>query len=71
MTAIQGWLVFEPNYRGIIEYGDEFVNEIQFQIMFRPGKDILVGVNHLVADGIANPYRLTIGGFNYDEYLTN
>ena len=36
-----------------------------------PGKDILDGVDALIREGIADPRRLTIGGYSYGGYLTN
>jgi dipeptidyl aminopeptidase/acylaminoacyl peptidase len=33
MAATDGWLVFEPNYRGSIGYGDQFVNDIRGEIL--------------------------------------
>ena len=68
MAATEGWLVFEPNYRGSIGYGDDFISEMRFEILTRPGRDILAGVDRLVTDGIADPNRLTIGGFSYGGY---
>ncbi len=52
-------------------YGDEFLRGVRFQIVSRPGKDILYGVDALVRDGIADPKRLTIGGYSYGGFLTN
>lgn len=71
LAATQGWLVFEPNYRGSTGYGDKFLAGIVPQIVSRPGKDILEGVDALVKDGIADPDRLTIGGYSYGGYMTN
>ncbi|CAF0843794.1 unnamed protein product [Rotaria sordida] len=71
LAATEGWLVFEPNYRGSTGYGDQFLNDITFQPLSRPGKDILAGVEYLVKDGIADPSRLTIGGYSYGGFLTN
>ena len=71
MAATEGWLVFEPNYRGSIGYGDAFTNEVRFEVVSRPGQDILDGVDRLIADGLADPNQLTIGGFSYGGYLTN
>ena len=62
LAASNGWLVFEPNYRGSTGYGDKFLIEIVPQIVSRPGKDILEGVDALVKDGIADTDHLTIGG---------
>ena len=71
LAAIQGWLVFEPNYRGSSGYGDEFQMAIVPQLFSRPGRDILDGVDVLVKDGIADPDHLAIGGYSYGGYLTN
>ena len=40
LAATAGWLVFEPNYRGSIGYGDKFALQIVPEIVSRPGKDI-------------------------------
>ena len=71
LAATNGWLVFEPNYRGSTGYGDKFLQQIVPVIVSRPGKDILEGVDALVKDGIADPDRLTIGGYSYGGYMTN
>lgn len=71
LAATQGWLVFEPNYRGSSGYGDKFLEQIVPQIVSRPGKDILEGVDALVKDGIADPNHLAIGGYSYGGYMTN
>ncbi len=71
LAATNGWLVFEPNYRGSTGYGDKFLEQIVPVIVSRPGKDILEGVDALVKDGIADPDRLTVGGYSYGGYMTN
>jgi dipeptidyl aminopeptidase/acylaminoacyl peptidase len=71
LSATHGWLVFEPNYRGSVGYGDAFALAIIPHIVSRPGKDILEGVDALVKDGIADPNHLTIGGYSYGGYMTN
>ena len=71
LAATNGWLVFEPNYRGSTGYGDKFLMQIVPVIVSRPGKDILEGVDQLVKDGIADPDHLTIGGYSYGGYMTN
>jgi dipeptidyl aminopeptidase/acylaminoacyl peptidase len=71
LAATNGWLVFRPNYRGSTGYGDKFLMQIVPQLVSRPGKDILAGVDALVKDGIADPDRLTIGGYSYGGYMTN
>jgi dipeptidyl aminopeptidase/acylaminoacyl peptidase len=71
LAATEGWLVFEPNYRGSTGYGDKFLMQIIPVIVSRPGNDILEGVDALVKDGIADPEHLAIGGYSYGGYMTN
>ncbi|MGZ4788726.1 MAG: S9 family peptidase [Terriglobales bacterium] len=71
LAASNGWLVFEPNYRGSTGYGDAFLRGIVPEIVSRPGKDILAGVDSLVKDGIADPDHLVVGGYSYGGYMTN
>jgi dipeptidyl aminopeptidase/acylaminoacyl peptidase len=71
LAATNGWLVFEPNYRGSTGYGDKFLMQIVPVIVSRPGKDILEGVDALVKEGMADPDDLTIGGYSYGGYMTN
>ncbi len=71
LAAANGWLVFRPNYRGSTGYGDRFLIQIVPQIVSRPGKDILAGVDALVKDGIADADHLAIGGYSYGGYMTN
>ena len=71
LAATQGWLVFEPNYRGSTGYGDKFALGVSPQAFSVPGRDILSGVDALVKDGIADPNRLAVGGYSYGGYMTN
>ncbi len=71
LAATQGWLVFEPNYRGSEGYGDKFLEAMVPEIVSRPGKDILEGVDALVKEGIADPDHLAVGGYSYGGYMTN
>ncbi len=71
LAATDGWLVFEPNYRGSTGYGDKFALQIVPGLFSRPGKDILEGVDALVKEGIADADHLTIGGYSYGGYMTN
>ena len=71
LAATNGWLVFRPNYRGSTGYGDAFELGIMPHLVSVPGKDILAGVDALVAAGIADPNHLAIGGYSYGGYMTN
>lgn len=71
LAAAQGWLVLQPNYRGSTGYGDEFVNQIRYEILTKPSKDILSGIDQLVADQYVDPNRISVGGYSYGGILTN
>lgn len=71
LAASQGWLVFEPNYRGSSGYGDAFMNRIVPHIVSRPGKDILEGVQAVIRAGYADPNHMAIGGYSYGGYMTD
>ncbi|HUB01334.1 MAG TPA: prolyl oligopeptidase family serine peptidase [Terriglobales bacterium] len=71
LAATQGWLVFEPNYRGSTGYGDKFALAIVPEAFSAPGRDILAGVDALVKDGLADQNHLAIGGYSYGGYMTN
>jgi len=71
LAASQGWLVFEPNYRGSSGYGDAFMSRIVPHIVSRPGKDILEGVQALIRTGYADPDHMAIGGYSYGGYMTD
>ncbi|CAF1405432.1 unnamed protein product [Rotaria magnacalcarata] len=71
LAASQGWLVFEPNYRGSTGYGNQFVHQVRYQFLSRPAKDILSGIDQLIKENIADPNKLNVGGYSYGGYLTN
>jgi dipeptidyl aminopeptidase/acylaminoacyl peptidase len=71
LAAAKGWLVFRPNYRGSVGYGDDFMLGISPHLVSAPGRDILSGVDALVKQGIADPEHLAIGGYSYGGYMTN
>lgn len=71
LAASEGWLVLEPNYRGSSGYGDESLTQIRRRPLSLPGKDILYGVDQLVRDGLADPNRLSVGGYSYGGIMTN
>ncbi|MDP2319300.1 MAG: S9 family peptidase [Acidobacteriota bacterium] len=68
--ANKGWAVFYPNPRGSTNYGEKF---LQHNINDWGGgdyKDIMTGVDALVARGIADPDKLAHIGWSYGGYMT-
>jgi dipeptidyl aminopeptidase/acylaminoacyl peptidase len=65
-----GFAVFEPNFRGSINYGPKFrVRTIEAQ-GFGDMDDIMTGIDMLVDQGIADPDRLGVMGWSYGGYLS-
>jgi dipeptidyl aminopeptidase/acylaminoacyl peptidase len=71
LLAASGMGVFFSNPRGSEGYGRAF-NEANIRD-WGPGpmRDVIAGVESLVADGLADPARLGITGGSYGGYLTN
>ena len=68
--AQQGYLVFLPNPRGSSGRGADFVRANQADLGGKDWADVMAGVDHLIAKGIADPLRLGICGWSYGGYLT-
>jgi dipeptidyl aminopeptidase/acylaminoacyl peptidase len=66
--AARGYLVFQPNYRGLGSdgYGEEYRFEGFFphEVLDLRTQDILSGVEHLIHEGIADPDRLALMGWS-------
>jgi dipeptidyl aminopeptidase/acylaminoacyl peptidase len=68
--AAAGYLVVQPNYRGSSGRGAEFSRTLYAK--WADGvPDIHAAVDHLVAEGLADPKRLGIGGWSYGGINTN
>ncbi len=71
MFAAKGFVVLRVNYRGGSGRGVAFAKAIFADWGHREVEDLLAGVDHLVASGIADPNRLAIGGWSYGGILTD
>jgi len=69
--AAQGYVVVMPNYRGSSGRGLDFSKVIHADWGNLEVQDVLAAVDHLVAQGIADPDRLGIGGWSYGGMTTN
>ncbi|MBZ5529068.1 MAG: prolyl oligopeptidase family serine peptidase, partial [Acidobacteriia bacterium] len=58
-----------PNIRGSIGYGQKFVEMNRADWGGADFKDVMAGVDDLIARGIANPDKLAIGGWSYGGYM--
>lgn len=68
--ASHGWVVFEPNYRGSSNLGNTVQAAIWNDAGAGPGRDVMTGVELLIAKGIADPERMAVSGWSYGGYMT-
>jgi dipeptidyl aminopeptidase/acylaminoacyl peptidase len=71
VLAANGIGVFYANPRGSEGYGQEFNDANHRDWGPGPMRDVLAGIDSLVADGLADPDRLGVTGGSYGGYLTN
>ena len=69
LLVARGYAVFYPNVRGSIGYGQKFVEMNRADWGGGDFKDVMMGVDDLIAKGIADPDRLGIGGWSYGGYM--
>ncbi len=69
--AAQGYIVLYPNPRGSTSYGQNFGNIIQYHYPGDDYKDLMAGVDALVARGIVDPAKLGVTGGSGGGLLTN
>ncbi len=71
MIAAQGWLVFEPNYRGSDNEGNDFARSIVDDSGDGPGRDALAGVEAVKKLGIVDEANIAVTGWSYGGYMTS
>jgi dipeptidyl aminopeptidase/acylaminoacyl peptidase len=71
LLAAQGWLVFEPNYRGSDNLGNDFGRSIVDDSGDGPGRDVLAGVEMLKQRGIIDEANIAVTGWSYGGYMTS
>jgi dipeptidyl aminopeptidase/acylaminoacyl peptidase len=68
--ASRGWVVLAPNYRGSTGYGRDWQVANRFDLGGVDARDVLAGVDYLVANGLADPQKVAITGRSHGGYLT-
>ncbi len=71
LLAAQGWLVFEPNYRGSDNLGNDFGRAIVDDSGDGPGRDVLAGIEMLKQRGIIDETNIAVTGWSYGGYMTS
>jgi len=70
LLAAQGWIVFEPNYRGSDNRGNAFMAAIWNDAGAGPGRDVMSGVEYLKSRGFVDATRMAVSGWSYGGYMT-
>ena len=68
--SAQGYAILRCNVRGSTGYGSAFRHANYRDFGGKDAQDVLSGVDHVIALGIADPQRLGIMGWSYGGYLT-
>ncbi|NDK39841.1 S9 family peptidase [Pseudoxanthomonas gei] len=69
--AARGYAIVAINPRGSSGRGFDFAREIYADWGNKDAEDVLAGIDHVVAMGIADTARLGVGGWSYGAILTN
>jgi dipeptidyl aminopeptidase/acylaminoacyl peptidase len=69
LLVARGYAVMYPNIRGSIGYGQKFVEMNRADWGGGDFKDVMAGVDDLIAKGIADSDRLGIAGWSYGGYM--
>ncbi|WP_433292341.1 S9 family peptidase [Pseudonocardia sp. CA-142604] len=67
--ATAGYAVFLPNPRGGHGHGHQFAACVAGAVGVDEWTDVLTGIDMLVADGVADPDRLGIGGWSHGGFM--
>ncbi|HKF52302.1 MAG TPA: S9 family peptidase [Candidatus Acidoferrales bacterium] len=70
LLAAHGFAAAYFNIRGSTGYGEKFVEMNRADWGGADFRDVMAGVDYLVAQGIADPNKLGIGGWSYGGYMS-
>lgn len=71
VLAAQGYLVFEPNYRGSDNLGNAYQRAIYRDAGAGPGRDVMAGLATVEKAGIVDSDKLAVAGWSYGGYMTS
>lgn len=71
LMAANGWIVFQPNYRGSDNLGKAFAKATVPHITSAPAEDIETGVEAVLARGEVDPKRIGVSGWSEGGLLTS
>jgi dipeptidyl aminopeptidase/acylaminoacyl peptidase len=70
LMAAKGWIVFQPNYRGSSNLGNEFQSAIANDPSEGPGHDVITGVRFLKEKSFIDSDRVAVSGWSYGGWMT-
>ena len=68
--ASRGYISFAPNFRGSSDYGQAFLDADRGNLGGGDFRDLMTGVDHLIAQAYVDPERLLITGSSYGGFMT-
>jgi dipeptidyl aminopeptidase/acylaminoacyl peptidase len=71
LFAAQGWVVFQPNYRGSDNLGNKYERAIVGDAGAGPGRDVMAGIEAVKKRGFVDANRIVVGGWSYGGYMTS
>lgn len=71
LMAAQGWIVFQPNYRGSDNLGNAYQSAIVNDAGAGPGRDVMAGVAMLRARPYVDRTRTAVTGWSYGGFMTS
>jgi dipeptidyl aminopeptidase/acylaminoacyl peptidase len=69
--AARGYAILRPNPRGSSGYGTEFRRANLKDWGMGDYQDLMTGVDHVIAMGVADPARLGVMGWSYGGFMTS
>jgi len=71
LIAAQGYLVFQPNYRGSDNLGNAYQRAIYRDAGDGPGRDVMAGLAAVEKMGIVDTDKIGVSGWSYGGYMTS
>lgn len=71
LFAAHGYAVLQVNFRGSAGRGRDYASARTVSQGVQDVADVIAGVDHAIAIGVADPQRLGVGGWSYGGILTN
>ena len=70
LFAAQGWIIFEPNYRGSDNMGAAFYEAVYRDHGAGPGRDVMAGLDLVKRRPYIDTDRIGVSGWSYGGYMT-